>query len=110
MDIKVLLYCLPLLFYIHPMMEENIFNLTHRSGYHPGRKEIDLMKNPEPKPKLKWQIYRQFKTLTDFSRIMGMRDDRLSKIIHGRIEPTVAEKELISKKLGVAPQEIFSQD
>lgn len=64
------------------------------------------MKNQE----LKAQIYRKFNMLTDFARIMGMRDDRLSKIIHGRVTPSNEEKLNISRKLGVAPQEIFSQD
>jgi lambda repressor-like predicted transcriptional regulator len=64
------------------------------------------MKNRE----LKSQIFRQFNTLTDFSRVVGMRDDRLSKIIHGRTQPTNEEKAVISRKLGVPPQEIFSRN
>lgn len=64
------------------------------------------MKNPE----LKAQIYRKFSTLTDFSRVIGITDNQLSRIIHGRSQPTDAERETISRKLGVPPQEIFSQD
>ncbi len=64
------------------------------------------MKNPE----LKAQSYRKYPTLTDFSRIIGLRDDRLSKIIHGRTQPTNEERAIISRKLGVNPTEIFPQD
>jgi hypothetical protein len=57
---------------------------------------------------LKARIFEKFDTLTDFSLLIGMTPDRLSKIIHGRICPTAEERSLICKKLEVRESEIFS--
>jgi hypothetical protein len=56
---------------------------------------------------LKAKIIERFETLTDFSLLLGITPDRLSKIIHGRIIPTAAERAMITKKLGVREHEIF---
>jgi hypothetical protein len=49
-------------------------------------------------------------SLTDFAREVGMRENKLSYIIHGRIEPTQAEKETMASKLSVPVEKIFPQD
>lgn len=59
---------------------------------------------------LKAQIIRKFSTITAFARAIGARDDRVSKIIHGRIIPSDRERKLISRKLRVPENEIFSQN
>jgi len=57
---------------------------------------------------LKAQIIRKFSTITAFARAIGAREDRVSKIIHGRTIPTADERVLICEKLGVRESEIFS--
>ncbi len=58
---------------------------------------------------LKAQIIRKFTTITAFARAIGAREDRVSKIIHGRSVPTAEERLLICEKLGVPECEIFSE-
>jgi transcriptional regulator with XRE-family HTH domain len=58
---------------------------------------------------LKAQIIRKFTTITAFARAIGVREDRVSKIIHGRTIPTANERALICNKLGVPEREIFSE-
>ena len=41
---------------------------------------------------LKFKIYEQFRTQSDAAMCFGMREDRLSQIIHGRRIPTDDEK------------------
>lgn len=38
---------------------------------------------------------------TNFARLCSMKDDRLSKIIRGKIDPNEQEKQLIASRLGV---------
>lgn len=59
---------------------------------------------------LKSEIYKKFETMTDFCRVLGIRETKLSHFVHGRLEPTAAEKEAISSKLGVPQEKIFSKD
>lgn len=61
------------------------------------------MKNLE----LKIRIIRKFGTQTDFARVVGVREDKLSRLINGRVYPTEWEKEIIAQKLGATPQELF---
>lgn len=56
---------------------------------------------------LKALIIRRFGTQVDFSRIVGLREDRISKLIHGRAKATGEECTVIAKKLGVTVQELF---
>jgi len=57
--------------------------------------------------KLKSVIILKFGTQFDFSRVVGLREDRISKLIHGRVIPTQDEKEIIGRALGVNLDEIF---
>ncbi len=56
---------------------------------------------------LKARIIERFGTQSDSARLVGISKDRLSKLIHGRLCLREAEKEMISKKLGVPECEIF---
>ena len=60
--------------------------------------------------KLKARIIEQFGSQTDFARLLGLSEDRLSKIIHGRITPNDAERQQISRRLGVKQVELFPQN
>jgi transcriptional regulator with XRE-family HTH domain len=56
---------------------------------------------------LKARIIERFGTQTDFARLLGMSEDRLSKLIHGRLKPREDERKTIARKLGAAPEELF---
>lgn len=56
---------------------------------------------------LKLLILERFQTQFDFAKELGIRDDKLSKIIQGRVEPNEEEKEHISMILGVPVDELF---
>ena len=56
---------------------------------------------------LKGTILTHRDSLTDFAQELGMRGNKLSYIIHGRIEPTPAERETMASKLGVSVDTIF---
>jgi len=57
---------------------------------------------------LKARIIEKFGSQTDFARLLGISEDRLSKYIHGRLQPSDEEQRLIARKLGVSQDEIFS--
>ena len=57
---------------------------------------------------LKARIIECFGNQVDFARLIGVSEERLSRIIHGRTVPRELEKELIAKKLGTSLTEIFS--
>jgi transcriptional regulator with XRE-family HTH domain len=56
---------------------------------------------------LKAKIIERIGNQTDFARLLGLSEDRLSKIIHGRTSPRESEREMISRKLGVPERELF---
>jgi DNA-binding transcriptional regulator YdaS (Cro superfamily) len=56
---------------------------------------------------LKARIIERFGNQTDFARLLGISEDRLSKWIHGRLTPGEPEQDLIAKKLGIPTGEIF---
>ena len=59
---------------------------------------------------LKVKILQAYRYQSDFAQSIGMREDRLSRIISMRIEPTQNEKNSIAKELGVTDVEsLFSE-
>lgn len=56
---------------------------------------------------LKFKIYEQFRTQSDAAMCFGMREDRLSQIIHGRRIPTDDEKRMICEKLKTGEADLF---
>lgn len=56
---------------------------------------------------LKAKIIRRVGTQSDFARMIGLSEDRLSKIICGRQIPRESERQMISRKLGVPESELF---
>jgi transcriptional regulator with XRE-family HTH domain len=56
---------------------------------------------------LKAKIIVKFGSQSEFCRALGIREDRLSKIIHGRIDPSAQERKTIAKKLGVPKNELW---
>lgn len=56
---------------------------------------------------LKIKIIERFRTQADFARIVGLSEDRLSRLIHGRVKPREAEQKVIAKKLGIEIEQIF---
>jgi DNA-binding transcriptional regulator YdaS (Cro superfamily) len=56
---------------------------------------------------LKAEIVLLFGRQADFSRLLGISEDRLSKIIHGRLAPRATEKKTIAAKLNCNEAEIF---
>lgn len=60
--------------------------------------------------RLKGEILTQFDTLTDFAKVLGIKENQLSRIIHGRDEVPTEQREMISAKLGVPVERIFPQN
>ena len=56
---------------------------------------------------LKARIIEKFGSQTILARLVGLSEDRLSKIIHGRVPPKEFEKQIIAEKLGVSENELF---
>jgi plasmid maintenance system antidote protein VapI len=56
---------------------------------------------------LKMRIIEKFGQQWPFARRMGMPEDRLSRIIHGRRTATEKEKGDMARVLGVKVQELF---
>lgn len=61
------------------------------------------MKNP----RLKSKIYELYETQSAFAQSLGIREDRVSRLIHGRAVATEEERQAIGRMLGVSPDEIF---
>jgi hypothetical protein len=57
--------------------------------------------------RLKGRIIEKFGCQYDFARLVGISEDRLSKLIHGRLTPHETEKQVIAQKLGADPEELF---
>jgi len=62
-----------------------------------------------PNRKLKAKIIEVYGSQVDFARLLNWSEDRLSRVIHGRVLPRDEEKNMISRKLGVPESEIFPQ-
>jgi hypothetical protein len=59
-------------------------------------------------PELKVEIIKSpFQNQAKFARAINRRDDWLSGLIHGRVRPTEADKDLIARTLGVPQEELF---
>jgi len=58
---------------------------------------------------LKLKIMEKYRYQVDFSRALGISEDRLSRIIHGRVSTSQKEKEKIAGVLGVRVQDIFNE-
>jgi plasmid maintenance system antidote protein VapI len=57
--------------------------------------------------RLKSKIYEVFETQSGFAQFLGVREDRVSRLIHGRATPTEQEKQEFAHALNVSPDEIF---
>ena len=56
---------------------------------------------------LKARIIRAFGTQMDFARLLGISEDRMSRIIHGRVTPKELERKAIAEKLNASEAELF---
>ena len=56
---------------------------------------------------LKARIIECFGRQTDFAKVLGISEDRLSKLIHGRLKPKEGEQEIIARELGRKIEELF---
>jgi transcriptional regulator with XRE-family HTH domain len=57
--------------------------------------------------RLKFAVLELFPHQYDFCQKVGIREDRFSKLISGRVSPTEDEKKIIAQELGVEPDAIF---
>ena len=57
--------------------------------------------------RLKSKIYELFETQSDFAQSLGVREDRVSRIIHGRAVATEEEKQAIGRTLAVSPDKFL---
>jgi transcriptional regulator with XRE-family HTH domain len=57
--------------------------------------------------RLKTRILELFGTQFNVARALGMSEDRLSRIVHGRKEPTPEERKAICRILNVKQEDIF---
>jgi transcriptional regulator with XRE-family HTH domain len=57
--------------------------------------------------KLKGLVLQHYRFQGDLARDAGFREDRLSRIIHGRTKPTREEMERIASALQLPVQEVF---
>lgn len=58
---------------------------------------------------LKVRIFKKFRTQCDFTSEMEMREERISRIIHGRTTPTKKEKQKIAMTLGFKIVDLFPE-
>jgi DNA-binding XRE family transcriptional regulator len=56
---------------------------------------------------LKFKILQKFPCQADFAKVVGLSESGLSRIVRGRKEPETILQNLIAKKLGCEPREIF---
>jgi hypothetical protein len=57
--------------------------------------------------RLKFAVLELFPHQYEFCQKVGIREDRFSKLVSGRISPTEREKKIITQELGVEPDAIF---
>jgi transcriptional regulator with XRE-family HTH domain len=60
--------------------------------------------------KLKARAIEKFGTQIRFAEAVQISELRLSRLIHGRSQPTAEEKRIISEQLGVPELEIFPKN
>ena len=65
--------------------------------------------NRTPNAVLRDAIFRSGKRQIEIADRVGIHESRLSKILHGRAEPTDAEMKAIAKVLKQAPEALFPQ-
>jgi len=58
--------------------------------------------------RLKFAVLELFHHQYEFCQKVGIREDRFSKLVSGRVSPTENEKKIIAQELRVEPHEIFS--
>jgi plasmid maintenance system antidote protein VapI len=61
----------------------------------------------KPNLALKTRIIEQYGTQTDFAPEIGMREDRLSRLVNGRDKPKPEQAQRIAAALGCDVGEIF---
>ena len=61
-----------------------------------------------PNFELRNRIIEKYRTQADFAPEVGMREDRLSRLINGRDKPKPEQAQRIAEKLGCRVEEIFS--
>jgi DNA-binding XRE family transcriptional regulator len=61
-----------------------------------------------PNFELRNRIIEKYRTQADFAPEVGMREDRLSRVINGRDKPKPEQAQRIAEKLGCRVEEIFS--
>lgn len=57
--------------------------------------------------RLKFAVLELFPHQYEFCQKVGIREDRFSKLVSGRVSPSEDEKKIIAQELGVEPHEIF---
>jgi transcriptional regulator with XRE-family HTH domain len=68
--------------------------------------KIEMIKNL----KLKSRIVETGLTQCAVAGKLGLREERISNFIHGRRNPTIAEKAKIAAFLGCSPEEVFPEN
>jgi len=58
---------------------------------------------------LKTEILRSFRTQADLAQAINIREDRLSRIVRGRVLPKTQEMIIIAEHLGCSINELFGQ-
>jgi transcriptional regulator with XRE-family HTH domain len=56
---------------------------------------------------LKFKILEKFRYQADLAQRTGIREERLSRIVNGRVNPSEVERNLIARALRVKPDELF---
>jgi len=56
---------------------------------------------------LKLKILERFKYQADFAQLVKLREERLSRIVNGRVVPTDRERQRIAEALGIPESELF---
>jgi len=59
---------------------------------------------------LKAEIIRRFGSQLSFARAADIQELRLSKIIHGRAQPTATEIAVMAQLLKMNPQDLFANE
>jgi transcriptional regulator with XRE-family HTH domain len=56
---------------------------------------------------LKLKILEHFKYQADFAQLVKLREERLSRIVNGRVSPSDRERQRIAEALGIPEKELF---
>ncbi len=56
---------------------------------------------------LKLKILERFRYQADFAQVIKLREERLSRIVNGRVNPTKCERRKIAESLGIPEHELF---